>query len=140
MERIGASKVHFSTPVAEIRTRALAPADAPWTGPRPVAVVSTTGKTFWCNYVVVGTRAAAAGAASLSWPPRAPPRSTHARARTSGLTAMPPMHMTRIHFEPPLPPARRHLQQRSAMGAIIKGIFLFKTGNPDRNGGRMRCC
>jgi hypothetical protein len=35
--------------------------------------------------------------------------------------------MTRIRFEPPLPPGRRHLQQRSGMGAIIKAVLLYKT-------------
>jgi len=45
---------------------------------------------------------------------------------------MPPVHVQRIRFSPPLPSGRRHLQQRNSMGAIIKSILLFKTGSSRR--------
>jgi glycine/D-amino acid oxidase-like deaminating enzyme len=62
VERIGADRVHLASPVVEVRRRR-GPA-ASWDGPRPIAIVTASGSTYWCDHVVLG-------AASPS-PPRAP--------------------------------------------------------------------
>lgn len=43
------------------------------------------------------------------------------------IVAMPPHLTGRIHYDPPLPPARDQLTQRAPMGAIIKALVVYDT-------------
>ena len=43
------------------------------------------------------------------------------------IVAMPPHLTGRMHYDPPLPPARDQLTQRAPMGAIIKALVVYDT-------------